>query len=192
MRRIIAEIWRNNFKYSTRRVDLNRYCKDKEELSRSLDLGSGTTPKNPFGAKEVYGLDICDVELDNIAKCDLALQDIPWESASLDFITAFDLLEHIPRLVYINGVAKYSFIDLLSEVSRVLKSGGIFFASTPCYPHSSAFVDPTHVNFITSETFPKYFAEPHNYANRYGFTGRFILREQYYQGDNLIVILEKR
>ena len=192
MKRIVADIWRNNFKYNSRKLDFTKFSKVHIHTTRTLDLGSGITPQNPFNAQEVFGLDICDVELENVAKCDLALDDIPWENDSLDFVTAFDLLEHIPRLVYVNGVAKYSFIDLLNEVYRVLKKGGVFLASTPCYPHSAAFVDPTHVNFITTETFPKYFAEPYIYARRYGFCGSFILHKQYFEGDYLVVVLEKK
>jgi SAM-dependent methyltransferase len=40
----------------------------------------------------------------------------------------------------------------MNELHRVLRPGGIAIFVFPSFPHRDAFSDPTHVNFITSET----------------------------------------
>lgn len=144
-------------------------------ISKSLDLGCGPTPRNPYNATEAYGVDINDVGFDFVKKADLAIEPIPFETSSMDFITAFDFIEHVPRLVYIDGQRRSSFIELMNEIWRVLKPGGIFRAHTPAYPHPEAFIDPTHVNFITEGTV-RYFCENSGlteFGKMYGFNGSF-------------------
>jgi SAM-dependent methyltransferase len=77
-------------------------------------------------------------------------------------------------LVKINDVilTRNSFIELMNDIHRVLKPNGRLFAISPVYPHSDAFTDPTHVNFITRFSH-RYFVEPHLTASQYGFTGKF-------------------
>lgn len=60
----------------------------------------------------------------------------------------------------------------MSEIHRVLKPNGRFFALTPAYPAKQAFQDPTHVNILTEDTH-SYFCGEHNHASRYGFQGNF-------------------
>jgi SAM-dependent methyltransferase len=100
-------------------------------------------------------------------------ESLPLDDDSVDVATAFDVLEHVPRWDRIEGVVRNPFIDLMSDIHRILKSGGYFIALTPCFPHESAFVDPTHVNTITPTTH-NYFAGP-TFARRlgYGYSGRF-------------------
>jgi len=43
---------------------------------KSLDLGCGPNPKNPFLAEELFGVDIIDFENPNIKIADLANDDI--------------------------------------------------------------------------------------------------------------------
>lgn len=40
-------------------------------MSKSLDLGCGLQPKNPFNAQEVYGVDVRDDAEAHIVKADL-------------------------------------------------------------------------------------------------------------------------
>lgn len=142
----------------------------------SLDLGCGDVPRNPFKTSDSYGIDIRrDLER-NIYQANLILEPLPFDSNTFDVCTAFDFIEHIPRqVVYNSNSIRYPFIELINEVFRVLKPEGLFFHKTPSYPSKAAFQDPTHVNFITTETFPKYFCEPQNLANAlgYGFQGSF-------------------
>lgn len=138
----------------------------------TLDLGCGSTPQNPFGAEKIYGVDLVRNRKLNIKKADLAIEPIPFRSSYFDYVTAYDFIEHIPRLLYINGERKQPFIDLMNEIWRVLKPGGILKAHTPAFPKGEAFQDPTHVNFITEETL-NYFLEPSSLIRSYGFKGLF-------------------
>ena len=148
-------------------------------MTRTLDLGCGSIPKNPLNANEVYGVDIFDYENPNIKVSDVILDGLPFDSDFFNYVTAYDFLEHIPRLLYINGERRVPFIELMSEVYRVLKVGGIFKAHTPAVPYAQTFQDPTHVNFITEITV-SYFVEEGmiELGNTYGFKGKFRLVNQ--------------
>ena len=151
-------------------------------MSISLDLGCGETIRNPYQAMQVIGLDIQDA--------DLAIEPIPHPDDYFDFVTAYDFLEHIPRLLYIPQ-RRYPFVELMSEVWRVMKVGGKFLSSTPAFPHAPAFQDPTHVNIITPLTFAEYFDDEKTWAKMYGFKGKFRILNMRYHGPHLIAELEK-
>lgn len=72
----------------------------------------------------------------------------------------------------------------MSDIWRVLKPGGIFYARTPAYPSAAAFQDPTHVNIITDQTISYFARRPAldgslvdpwglDLGKRYGFKGEF-------------------
>lgn len=160
----------------------NKFIEEKENTKKSLDIGCGLKPKNPFNAKFLYGIDARD-DLNlgfEIKKANLTIQKIPYASNEFDFVTAFDLLEHIPRIIIDNGEPKYPFIELMNEIYRVLKPNGIFLHQTPAFPSSLVYQDPTHVNIITENTFPSYFCYPKMMAKRngYGYKGKFHLLDQ--------------
>jgi SAM-dependent methyltransferase len=152
---------------------------------KHLDLGCGISPKNPYKAKYLYGIDIeiinknkiqTDCVVKEIKSKNLILDQIPYAEDFFDSISAYDFLEHIPRIISLNikskSYTKYAFIELMNEIYRVLKSRGRFYAITPYYPNDAAFQDPTHVNFITNMTH-RYFCEPFLLASMYGFKGKF-------------------
>lgn len=154
--------------------------RSENESASSLDLGCGLTVRNPFLASEVFGVDIREDTDAKIRKADLSVDPIPFESNRFDFCTAFDFVEHIPRSISTPIGTRFPFVELMDEIHRVLKPGGIFFHRTPAYPAREAFQDPTHVNIITEDTMPYYFCEPEVYAKvmGYGFNGRFKLIQQ--------------
>jgi tetratricopeptide (TPR) repeat protein len=163
--------------------------------TKSLDLGCGMKPKNPYNADEVFGIDVRDDIPANIRSADLVIEPIPFDDNIFDFVTAHDFLEHVPRLLYVPE-RRNAFVELMNEVYRVLKIGGFFLSYTPAYPHAPAFRDPTHVNIITDETFPLYFGdvnEPGQYrwASMYGFKGAFKITFQEWRGVNLLTIMKK-
>jgi SAM-dependent methyltransferase len=147
----------------------------KDAYSRSLDLGCGYFPRNPFGARECFGVDSLDLPLSFVRCANLLLEPIPFESDSFDFCTAYDFLEHIPRIMIIDGEVVFPFLEVMNEIYRVLTPNGLFFHLTPVYPSPSAFCDPTHVNYLTKETMKLYFCIPELRAKRigYGFEGCF-------------------
>lgn len=158
--------------------------------STTLDIGCGEQPRNPFNASQSYGLDIREDLSKNIRYADLTVESLPFNENMFDFITAYDFLEHVPRVIYLPE-RRFPFIELMNEVYRTLKPGGIFLSRTPFYPISSAFTDPTHVNVITADTFPMYFDDKHTWAKMYGFKGSFKLKLQAVNETHLVTILEK-
>ena len=174
----------------------------------SLDLGCGPSPRNHFSADIVYGVDLKQNPELNIFPADLAIDPIPFEDSFFDFVTAHDFIEHIPRLMYLpekcdsfSGrlknffdpklVRRNSFVELMNEVWRVLKPGGKFYSHTPAYPHLEVFWDPTHVNYITEQTFLVYFDDVHGWGKPYGFKGSFKVVSQEWQGPHLNTVLIK-
>ncbi|HAH53914.1 MAG TPA: class I SAM-dependent methyltransferase [Flavobacterium sp.] len=145
---------------------------------KHLDLGCGANPRNPFNAEFLYGVDIrnrlnsSDSSKFTYKSANLTLEKIPFEDNFFDSISAYDFLEHIPRLICNEGKVVFPFVDLMTEIFRVLKPEGQFYAITPVFPKESVFVDPTHVNFISKNSH-KYFVSPHNWASMYGFNGSF-------------------
>lgn len=158
--------------------------------SASLDLGCGNNPRNPFYANRIFGVDLFDQNIPHVKAADLSIAPIPFESESLNYITAFDFIEHIPRILYAPH-RSFPFVNLMSEIYRCLKPGGYFFSHTPAYPYSPLFRDPTHVNYITEETFGIYFDIKNGYARHYGFNGGFNIVQEGWNGYTLVSLLQK-
>jgi SAM-dependent methyltransferase len=141
-----------------------------------LDIGCGDFPRNPYRKENLYGLDIRNIENKNhviFKQANLNFEKIPFEDNFFGSISAFDYLEHIPRvLVTEQGQTRFPFIEIMNEIWRVLANGGKFYALTPCYPAPQAFQDPTHVNFITESTH-QYFCGENPEGIMYGFNGKF-------------------
>jgi SAM-dependent methyltransferase len=156
----------------------------------ALDLGCGLTPRNPFHAEHAYGIDIRDNPPKSIKCADLSIEPIPFEDNAFDYITAFDILEHIPRVLY-TPTRRFPFVELMNEIWRTLKPNGYFLSYTPIYPYSAVFRDPTHVNIMTHETFILYFDDKNQFAKMYGFKGSFKIIGQYINKPHLISILQK-
>lgn len=76
-----------------------------------------------------------------------------------------------------------------------MKMNGTFLSLTPAYPHSSAFIDPTHVNIIAEGTFPLYFGDAlpadSPWAVIYGFKGAFHVISEEWRGPHLMTVLQK-
>jgi SAM-dependent methyltransferase len=163
----------------------------------SIDLGSNSIIRNPFLAKKTLGLDIDNsAKNGSVVQCDIFNQKIPLHDNEVDYVTAFDFIEHIPRLVVEKGSSRFVFVEVMNEIYRVLKIDGIFLSYTPAYPFKEAFMDPTHVNFITEDTFEYYFCKSENendkcIANIYGFKGEFQLIDQAWIDFRLVTILKK-
>ncbi len=156
-----------------------------------LDLGCGTKPRNPYGCERLYGVDIrAGLQAPGVVEivaANLSVQPIPFPDNHFDSLSAYDFFEHVPRVAldYASGTTHFPFVQLMNEIWRVLKPGGVLYAVTPAYPHEKAFRDPTHVNIIAAKT-QRYFTRPELIARMYGFTGDFrLMRQQrvYIRGD---------
>jgi SAM-dependent methyltransferase len=141
-----------------------------------LDLGCGKFPRNPYARGVLSGVDIRPLQASDTFDyriANLSLQPIPWPDDSFGSVSAFDFIEHVPRVLGDDrGGTRFPFIEVMNEVWRVLAPEGLFYALTPAYPHAAAFTDPTHVNIITAKTH-EYFCGASPLGRIYGFRGRF-------------------
>lgn len=145
--------------------------------TKSLDLGCGVQPMNPFKADEIFGVNVLGGISTNIRKADLSVESIPFDNQTFEYVTAIDFLDKIPKIIY-SPSRRNAFIELMNEIYRVLKPGGVFLCITPVYPYLQAFQDPTQVSVITETTFPLYFDHKNGSASKYGFNGEFSLLSQ--------------
>lgn len=144
-------------------------------MTQHLDLGCGPVPRNPYGCEQLFGVDLSGSDDGGpIRRANLVIQPIPFEDHRFDSVSAYDFLEHVPRVLpTADGQGtRFPFVELMDEVWRVLKPGGRFYAVTPVYPHPAVFQDPTHVNVLTTGTH-EYFTRPALMAAMYGFKGDF-------------------
>lgn len=162
----------------------------RQKLKRSLDLGSGPLPDNRFGAAEAYGVDIRCADNQRVFACDLSAEALPFAENHFDLVTAWDLLEHIPRVAQGPAGTYFPFVQLMNEIWRVLQVEGCFFSFTPAFPMPQAFQDPTHVNIITEDTLRLYFAEL-AWARIYGFHGQFRLVHEGWKDGHYFCLLQK-
>jgi SAM-dependent methyltransferase len=152
--------------------------------TRHLDLGCGASPRNPYQRDEVHAVDLAKpegLEARLFRRANLSLEAIPHPDSSFESVSAFDFLEHIPRVLgCADGLGtRFPFVELMNEIYRVLKPAGRFYALTPAYPRIEAFQDPTHVNIITCTTW-EYFCSPSHGARMYGYNGNFnLLRNEW-------------
>lgn len=165
---------------------------DDSKGKLAVDLGCGTDVKNRFGAERSIGVDLVENSDKGIIRCELGFESIPLETDSVDFLTAYDLIEHIPRHSRENGCSLNPFIFFMNECHRILKPGGIFLSHTPIYPFFGAFQDPTHNNIITSKTFRLYFSNQRDaISTHYGVTCDFEILSETLLGQSLVAVLKK-
>lgn len=138
---------------------------------RHLDLGAGNNPRNPFALESLTAIDIVEASYPGFHQVSVG-QELPFAANSFASVSAFDFLEHIPRVSSNEGPTS-TFVRYMQEVHRVLEPQGIFVALTPAFPRLSAFSDPTHVNFITRDTHTYFSGDNFAKALGYGFTGSF-------------------
>lgn len=142
----------------------------------------------------LHGVDLAAKGIGGVVRADLAREPIPFADDFFDVVTAYDFIEHIPRICISAEGTKAPFIILMNEIHRVLKPGGLFFSKTPAFPFTQAFQDPTHVNVITEDTWGPYFCSDthHPLAAMYGFKGQFnMISQKWWGGGWLLALMRK-
>lgn len=84
--------------------------------------------------------------------------ELPFKANSVDVVWLRHVIEHVRDL-----------IGLMEEVSRICRSGGKVEIVVPYYTSRGAFRDPTHVRYVTEDTF-QYFEPPTDYGIRTHFS----------------------
>ena len=184
---------------------------------RQVDLGCGTRRSIHEGVDEYIGVDIKEGGVATVA-CDIGFAPLPFEDSSVDLVTAYDLLEHIPFFIRyytaegmkdakeeragegflvappMGSFGTYSpMVFLFNEIYRILKDGGIFFSSTPFYPNRGIFQDPTHVSVWTEETISYFCGDYYGKHYDFGHTSRFVKQAAYDDNNgHIIATLEAR
>lgn len=170
----------------------DKFKHSNSENTLAVDLGCGLTPKNLFKADVSIGVDLYENSECNVTKVNLGFEPLPFPNNHFDYITAYDVLEHIPKYADLPNEGNTPFIFLMNEIYRVLKDGGVFLSKTPIYPYVGAFVDPTHNNIMTSDTFQLYFSnEKLKIAEHYGIKSKFKISYQKMLQQSLIAVLKK-
>jgi predicted SAM-dependent methyltransferase len=104
-----------------------------------------------------------EVEPDMVAD---VLQGLPFDDSSVDEVRAYDFLEHIPT-----GKT----IQVITEIWRVLKPGGVFESMTPSTDGRGAFQDPTHLSFWNRNSWLYYSEKKHR--ELYGIEANFSITD---------------
>jgi len=164
---------------------------------RQLDLGAGGANRIQDGY-EGYGVDIVASErpwLKENKVADLALQPIPYDDDTFDLVTAYDVLEHIPKMLYLPFLKEIKLpsqqgrpgefayeqdvyrrncmIELFNEVYRVLKNGGEFYFVVPKGGTAQYMADPTHVTEWVEDSVNYYSGDYFGHHDSYGHTSKF-------------------
>jgi len=93
---------------------------------------------------DAYGVDVSEYAIslspvkERLRLADIALQTLPFKDETFDFVTAVNVLEHLPSLNH--G---------LHEIYRITKQRGLFYVSVPSEKASNAWSDPYHFNILT-------------------------------------------
>ena len=170
----------------------DKYRRATDKATIAVDLGCGTNPANLFKAEISIGVDLFEEEAKSVMKCRLGYERLPFEDNSVDYLTAYDHLEQIPRYADLPEPGNTPFIFLMNECYRVLKENGIFLSSTPIFPYTATFQDPAHNNIMTAETLTLYFSDQKAHiAHHYGITTNFKVLHQRMLGQHLVAVLAK-
>jgi predicted SAM-dependent methyltransferase len=125
----------------------------------NLNLGSGQGKINDpewinIDNRSEMNPDLC---------CDVT-KGLPFKNNSVDFVRCFDILEHIP--------AGKDCVNLIEEIYRVLKPGGIFHSHTPDAEFGqAAFQDPFHISFWVKNSWLYYSHDA--FRSLYGIKAKF-------------------
>ena len=124
---------------------------------------------------------------------DLNLTPWPLESDAYDEVHAYEVLEHLGRQGDYD-----SFFVHFSEIWRVLKPGGMLFATVPDRSSPWAWGDPGHTRVISLESLTflsqsEYVKQTETMTDyRHIYSADFILRMAETKGDHFVFILEAR
>lgn len=160
----------------------------------SLDVGAGPSSDADFQIDQFWWPRTTHV-------FDIVNTPWPFEDEKFDLVRMEQVLEHIPTVVYYkeDGQFKHIYprVDILREIHRILRGGGIVRISVPAeIPQWSQ--DPTHTGPLPTEGFLNYFC--HQWGGNeigsftyhgYGINFEFKKVNEFRTGPTLTVELQK-
>ena len=147
-------------------------------MTKSLLLGAGSEHTKRLALPDDRDWDelvTCDINGDHPVDvvCDLDVVPWPFRDATFDEVHAYEVLEHL------GGQGDWrAFFDQFYEVWRILRRGGLLFATVPT--GSWIWGDPSHIRYIGPETLV--FLSQAEYAKQVGRTPMSDFRF-YWKGD---------
>lgn len=161
----------------------------------TLEIGAGPSSTAEYQIDRVKFINTTHV-------LDVAIDKLPFPDNHFDEVKAYQILEHIPVVVYLGNPPKsrYCRVEAMREIYRVLKPNGKFYASVPVdFPFWAQ--DHTHVDVPWTESTFDYFCggwggnKPGDFArDSYGIDFQFRWIEKH-KGEedffNLYVTLQK-
>lgn len=132
-----------------------------------LLLGCGNSRRKKLGLGNMEWTALTTIDHDPNCGADIAhdLDETPWPIAddSFDECHAYEVLEHLGR----QGDYK-AFFSHFAEIYRVLKPGGVLFATVPSWQSQWAWADPSHTRVIAP--YSLVFLDREQYAKQVGKT----------------------
>jgi SAM-dependent methyltransferase len=120
-----------------------------------VNIGCGGKPRDGFVNVDQHPLSGVDIVHD------LDIYPWPFDDQSVQHVLAEHVYEHVKDP-----------IGFVLECWRVLDSGGLLTVTCPHWTSQNAFTDPTHVRFVTDQTFDYWCAGEHlNVAQGKPFLG---------------------
>lgn len=169
-------------------------------MLKQLDIGVGGANRIRDGY-DGYGVDVVANDrpwLKQNKVADLAIQPLPYKDNMFDLVTAYDVLEHIPKMIYGEFTDKNApdgilhtdgsitkldppkrftrrncMIELFNEVYRVLKDGGEFYFVVPKAGTAQFISDPTHITEWCEDSVNYYSGDYFGMHDDYGHTSKF-------------------
>ena len=138
--------------YFSRHAIVRLMNSKKNTIKIILDLGCGKKKR-----KGSIGVDYTDRFPVNVNH-NLNLFPYPFRTNYADEIYLDNVLEHLDDT-----------LDVMREISRILKPGGFVKIIVPYFRSSWAFIDPTHKKFFTAHSFA-YFDLNHIFSQTYDYT----------------------
>jgi len=130
-----------------------------------LDLGCGRHKQLGAIGLDQYPFEGVDVVHD-------LNKPLPFGDEEFDIVFANQLLEHIDKIV-----------ELVYEIHRILKPGGIFLAHVPYFRSVWAHIDPTHVRSFTINSMDYFVRGTYCYENYRFHEGGFEKIEVFLDAD---------
>lgn len=112
----------------------------EERQGIQLDIGCGEHKQPGYVGLDIQPLEGVDIVHDWL--------NIPWPLPDACVLRAIasHVIEHVPRVLYMEGGTRWMFIDFMDEVWRVLHPEGQFALAFPYCISPGFYQDPTHVN----------------------------------------------